>query len=139
MRPALDIGAPYLAHPKGITPVPIFRTPRPLAILLGGALVVGGALVATQPAFAVATTLHVTASGDDSTGTGTSAAPFASLQHAIDIAVDGDTISLGDGAFAGAGTARVWFAIFISYSCPRPEWTDWRDRSPSSNLNIKHY
>ncbi|MDD5427103.1 MAG: thrombospondin type 3 repeat-containing protein, partial [candidate division Zixibacteria bacterium] len=51
------------------------------------------------PVFSMASSFHVSMSGSDIDGTGMSATPFASVQHALDIAADGDTILVGPGTY----------------------------------------
>jgi hypothetical protein len=42
---------------------------------------------------------HVATSGDDDTGHGSSAMPFATIQHAVDIASEGDTVFIHAGVY----------------------------------------
>lgn len=80
------------------------------APLLAAALVaaVGARLVhagapesATTPAV-----WHVSPAGSDSAD-GSYLAPFATIQHAVDVAAEGDTVRLFDGTYEGAGNAPV--------------------------------
>ena len=47
--------------------------------------------------------LYVSPGGDDVTGDGSEAAPWRTIQHAIDQAVSGDLIQLADATYTGAG------------------------------------
>ena len=70
---------------------------KTLAIML--ALIMVLALVPTV-AFAAGNTIYVDANkGDDTTGDGTEANPYKTVGKAAEIAVSGDTITLGDGKY----------------------------------------
>jgi hypothetical protein len=58
------------------------------------------------PAAAYATTLHVSVVGNDATGLGSLARPYATVQKAIDMAVWGDSVSVGPGTFNGNVTMK---------------------------------
>jgi PKD repeat protein len=53
-----------------------------------------------------ATAVYVAVDGDD-TSTGTRAEPFATIQHAVDIVAEGDSIIVGDGLFTGPGNVAI--------------------------------
>lgn len=57
-------------------------------------------------AVAAPATWHVSPSGSDSAD-GSLAMPFLTIQHAVDVAAEGDTVRLFDGSYAGAGNAPV--------------------------------
>lgn len=87
--------------------MPKLTSVRPaVAVIAGATLAVAGALVAVSPAYAAGSTYYVATSGDDSTGDGSQGAPFATIAKAVDVAVDGDTISVGAGTFAGPVVAE---------------------------------
>jgi len=50
---------------------------------------------------------HVSVDGNDETGDGSEEYPFATIQHGVDIAVDGDTVLLMPGTYAGEGNVGV--------------------------------
>ena len=50
---------------------------------------------------ASAATYYVAVDGDDDTGAGTSAAPWATITHALDNAEDGSLILVGEGEYTG--------------------------------------
>ncbi|MBR1921990.1 MAG: PKD domain-containing protein, partial [Kiritimatiellae bacterium] len=54
------------------------------------------------PATLAATTYHVSPSGDDTTGDGSAAAPFATPGRALFFAAAGDTVLVGDGTYYNA-------------------------------------
>ncbi len=56
-------------------------------------------VLASLPAFAVARSWYVSASGDDATGDGSIASPFATLGRAAGVAEDGDTIRVLPGLY----------------------------------------
>lgn len=47
--------------------------------------------------------IYVTTSGNDSTGTGTSAKPYRTIEKAIAVSTDGDEIVIGDGEYQSVG------------------------------------
>jgi predicted outer membrane repeat protein len=56
---------------------------------------------------ALAATWHVAIDGNDLTGDGSLGAPFATIQHAVDLASSGDTVSVGPGLYVGDGNRDV--------------------------------
>ncbi len=50
---------------------------------------------------------HVTETGSDSTGDGSEAAPFATIQHAVDASINGDTVLVHDGTYTGEGNQEI--------------------------------
>ena len=94
-------------------PLPAFRRHAfflALAIMAGALL-----LAATALAGPAATTFFVAPDGNDG-NPGSSAAPWRTLQHAVDTAAPGDTIAVRAGTYAGAriersGTAQAWLTL----------------------------
>ncbi|MBK8165071.1 MAG: right-handed parallel beta-helix repeat-containing protein [bacterium] len=70
------------------------------------AAVVATGLAAPGSALGSPVAWHVSPAGSDSAD-GSYAAPFATIQHAVDIAAEGDTVRLFDGDYTGAGNAPV--------------------------------
>ncbi len=60
----------------------------------------------TDPAYS-GPVWHVSTTGNDSTGDGSPADPFATIQHAIDVSTDGDTVMVADGTFTGDGNRDI--------------------------------
>ena len=60
-------------------------------------------LYSTENPNAYSPHLYVSENGDDSIGDGTLAAPFATIQKAIDVSYNGDTITVKSGTYSGAG------------------------------------
>lgn len=50
--------------------------------------------------------IYVTTSGNDSTGTGTSAKPYRTIEKAIAVSTDGDEIVIGDGEYQSVGDTK---------------------------------
>ena len=67
------------------------------AILLAFGSIAGG--LQNRPVLAEFHTWHVASLGSDITGQGTEASPFATIQHAIDSASDGDTVLVHPGVY----------------------------------------
>lgn len=66
-------------------------------------LTVGGALALATPASAAASTRYVATTGSDSENDCTNQGqPCATVQHAVDQAVNGDTVTIGAGTFTGS-------------------------------------
>ncbi len=94
-------------------PSPAFRRHAfflALAIMAGALL-----LAATALAGPAAATFFVAPDGNDG-NPGSSAAPWQTLQHAVDTAAPGDTIEVRAGTYAGAriersGTAQAWLTL----------------------------
>jgi pectin methylesterase-like acyl-CoA thioesterase len=81
-----------------------------LAVTAGALL-----LAATALAGPAATTFFVAQDGSDG-NSGSAAAPWRTLQHAVDTAEPGDTIEVRAGTYAGAriersGTAQAWLTL----------------------------
>ena len=73
---------------------------RAFRILVLSVLV--GTTFPLTPAYATSSTFYVALNGSDAgCAAGTSAAPFATIQHGIDCASDGDAIMVGEGKFTG--------------------------------------
>ncbi len=51
--------------------------------------------------------IHVSTSGDDVTGIGSESIPFATIQHAIDMSENGDTVLVHDGTYTGDGNRDI--------------------------------
>jgi hypothetical protein len=83
-----------------MSPSPLSR--RVVATFAGAALIAAASLVAASPALAVGTINVSSVTGSDEEGTGTVAAPYATIAKAVAVAVDGDTISVASGTYAGA-------------------------------------
>ena len=66
-----------------------------------------GALVVACSSAYCGSTWHVATVGNDSLGDGSESAPFATIQRAVDAAVDGDTVLMGDGTYTGSGNRDV--------------------------------
>jgi predicted outer membrane repeat protein len=64
------------------------------------------ALLLALPSAAHATTLHVSVVGNDATGLGSLARPYATVQKAVNMAVWGDVVSVGPGTFNGNVTMK---------------------------------
>ena len=86
-RPASRLSAPFFP---------------PLRLLLLGLLLGLLLFVLATPFCAAATTYYVSPAGNDSNA-GTQAAPFHTIQTAINNAVTGDTVTLADGTYTGPG------------------------------------
>jgi len=88
---------------------PVMGRPWLLPLATVSALVVlVGAAGTTTAAAAPSTTLFVSASGTDvGNVTCSEAAPCATVAHALGLAVNGDTISVGAGSFPGVATVSV--------------------------------
>jgi len=72
-----------------------------IAICLITMLFVSMTLVAPlTPANAATTTLYVSTSGNDTTGTGSASSPFATISHAVSVATTGMTVIVGPGTYA---------------------------------------
>lgn len=84
----------------------------PVAVATGTALALGASLVAITPAAAapVPTTFYVAPTGNDA-GTGSDVDPFLTIQRAVDAALDGDTVSVAAGTYAGATTVAEDLSI----------------------------
>jgi hypothetical protein len=87
--------------------VPKLLPRRAVAVLAGAALVTGGSLVATAPAYAAPTSIYVATGGNDTTGDGTLALPYATIGQALSSATAGDTIEVGAGSFAGTNVVKA--------------------------------
>ncbi len=62
-------------------------------------------------------TWHVSTAGSDITGDGSPEEPFATIQHAIDISSDGDTVLIHEGTYSGSGNRDLDFggrSIFVT-------------------------
>ena len=100
-----EISPAESTNPKGVLMSVISR---PVSVLAVSALALAGALVAVTPAAAaVGDTYHVATTGDDTTGDGSLATPYLTIAKAVDEAVDGDAIVVGEGTFAGFSTDEV--------------------------------
>ena len=75
-----------------------------LAIFLLALLLSGGALLGSFAAL-----WYVSPVGNDTSGAGSSAAPFRTVQRAIDAARDGDQVVVLEGRYAGPGNADLDF------------------------------
>ncbi|MEA1878352.1 MAG: DUF1565 domain-containing protein, partial [Bacteroidota bacterium] len=53
--------------------------------------------------------LRVSATGSDNTGEGTNENPFATIQYALDMAVEGDTVWVAPGSYVGDGNRNIDF------------------------------
>lgn len=53
--------------------------------------------------------IYVNIAGDDSTGDGSELAPYATIQHGIDVSIDGDTVLVGPGIYEGIGNKNIDF------------------------------
>jgi hypothetical protein len=61
-------------------------------------------IIASQ---SVAATIHVSISGNDTTGTGASASPYATIQKAVDVSQNGDTVLVAPGTYSGEGNRAI--------------------------------
>lgn len=66
-------------------------------------------LCVLSPLAAGAATVYVTPEGSDSSGSGTWAAPYATIQKGIDAASVGDTVVVRPGSYSGAGNRQINF------------------------------
>lgn len=67
-------------------------------------ILAAAAVLGSAPTYAAqrgATTLYVSSSGSDATGQGTASAPFATIQHALEIAAPGATVVVEPGTYRG--------------------------------------
>jgi hypothetical protein len=67
--------------------------------LFGTSLLLSLILITANVTWAQSNIWHVATTGSDITGDGSEINPFATIQHAIDVAKDGDTISVGQGSY----------------------------------------
>lgn len=68
---------------------------------------------------------YVATTGSDDTGDGSELNPFATIQHAIDMSADGDTVLVADGTYTGEGNRDIDFAgkLIVVKSENGPEYT----------------
>lgn len=79
---------------------------RRLAKGVGAAMAVGSLVLLSASAWAAGgpTTLYVSPTGSNVTGTGSSASPFQTIQAAVSAAASGDTILIEPGTYSGSVT-----------------------------------
>lgn len=96
------------AHtPQSFVPAVVASPAAGAVVVVAVVVAVVIAAAAAGPARASAPAAwHVSPAGSDSAD-GSYLAPFATIQHAVDIAAEGDTVRLFDGTYAGAGNAPV--------------------------------
>jgi hypothetical protein len=80
------------------------ETMKPTTLLKWGTvilitIVLIGGWTTTRDVSAQASTWHVATSGSDNTGDGSEAKPFATIQHGIDVASNGDTVLVHPGVY----------------------------------------
>ena len=80
--------------------------------------------------------LYVSENGDDSLGDGTSEAPFATIQKAIDVSYNGDTIIVKPGTYFGIGNRNLLVAnkedlSIMAESGPNVTVVDCGDSTPA--------
>jgi parallel beta-helix repeat protein len=134
----------------GLTGTPVVSTPNTVTVTGLSATGGIGSVDASEH-------IYVATTGNDTTGTGRSAAPYRTLNKAYDMCVAGNTIIVRDGTYtedlymigtAGTATNRItvraenkWGAKIIGYISPREDyitvkWFDLTNPSGSQGIEI---
>lgn len=106
--------------------------------ILDEVVLVGQAAACDRPVW------HVDLGGSDVTGDGSAGAPFFTIQHAIDMAGQGDTVLVHDGTFSGTGNVDLYFGgkELVLTTANGPTFTTidcgWDQNDPNRAINFEN-